>query len=56
MALGLTQPQTEMCTMNTSWGGKGTQYIGLTLPPSCVDCLGIREPQPLGTLRACPGL
>jgi hypothetical protein len=23
------------------------------LPPSCVDCLKIREPQPPGTLKAC---
>jgi hypothetical protein len=27
-----------------------------TLPPSCADCLEIWEPQPPGTLRACPGL
>jgi hypothetical protein len=27
-----------------------------TLPPSCADCLEILEPQPPGTLRACPGL
>jgi len=26
------------------------------LPPSCVDCLEIWEPQPPGTLKACPGL
>jgi len=38
-------------------GGKGGQCIGLTtLPPSCDDCLEIWEPQPPGTLRACPGL
>jgi len=38
-------------------GGKGGQCVGLTtLPPSCADCLGIWEPQPPGTLRACPGL
>jgi hypothetical protein len=37
--------------------GKGSRYIGLTtLPLSCADCLEIREPQPPGTLRACPGL
>jgi len=24
------------------------------LPPSCADCLEIWEPQPPGTLRACP--
>ena len=27
-----------------------------TLPPSSADCLEIWEPQPPGTLRACPGL
>jgi hypothetical protein len=26
------------------------------LPPSCADCLEIWEPEPPGTLRACPGL
>jgi hypothetical protein len=37
--------------------GKGGQYIGLTtLPPSCADGLEIWEPQPPGTLGACPGL
>jgi len=38
-------------------GGKGSQCIGLTtLPPSCAACLEIWEPQPPGTLGACPGL
>ena len=38
-------------------GGKGDQCIGLTtFPPSCADCLEIWEPQPRGTLRACPDL
>ena len=38
-------------------GGKGGRFVGLTtLPPSCADCLEIWEPQPPGTLRACPGL
>jgi len=37
--------------------GKGGQFLGLTtLPPSCVDCLEIWEPQPPRTLRVCPGL
>jgi hypothetical protein len=37
--------------------GKGSRCLGLTnLPPSCTDCLEIWEPQPSGTLRACPGL
>ena len=57
MALGMTLPLTEMSTRNISWGGKGGRCIGLTtLLPSCVDCLEIWEPQPPGTLRACPGL
>jgi hypothetical protein len=34
MALGLTQPLTEMSTRNLPWG-KGGQHVGLTtLPPS----------------------
>jgi hypothetical protein len=37
-------------------GGKGGQCVGLTLPFLCADCLEIWEPQPPGTLRACPGL
>jgi hypothetical protein len=57
MALGSTQPLTEMSTRNISWGGKGGRCIGLTtLPPACADFLEIWELQPPGTLRACPGL
>ena len=57
MALGLTQPLTEMSTRNIFWGGKGGRCVGLTtLPPSCAYCLEIWEPQPPGTLGACPGL
>jgi len=38
-------------------GGKGGRCLGLTtLPPSCANYLDIWEPQPPGTLRACPGL
>jgi hypothetical protein len=56
VALGSTQPLTEMRTRNISWGSKGSRCIGLTaLPPSCAKCL-IWEPQPPGTLRASPGL
>jgi len=56
MALGLTQPLTEMSTRNIFWG-KGGRCVGLTtLPLSCADFLEIWEPQPPGTLRACPGL
>jgi len=56
VALGLTQPVTEMSTRNISWRDEGGRYVGLTtLPPSCASCLEIWEPQPSGTLRACPG-
>jgi hypothetical protein len=56
MALGLTQPLTEMST-NNIFGYKGGRCVRLTtLPPSCVFCLDIWEPQPPATLRACPGL
>jgi hypothetical protein len=38
-------------------GGKARWCIGLTvLPHSPADCLDILEPQPSGTLRACPGI
>jgi len=61
VAMGLTQPLTEMSTRNILWlggrGGTGGRSVGLTtLPPSCADCLEIYEPQPPGTLRTCPGL
>jgi hypothetical protein len=37
--------------------GKAGRCMGLTtLTPSYADCLEILEPQPPGTLRACPGL
>jgi len=55
MALELTQLLTEMSSRNISWG-IGSWCIGLILPPSCAECLEIWEPQPPGTLRACPGL
>jgi hypothetical protein len=36
---------------------EGGRCVGLvTLPPLCADCHEIWEPQPPGTLRACPGL
>jgi len=38
-------------------GGKGGRCVGMTsLPPSCANCFEIWEPQPPGTLRACPGM
>ena len=36
--------------------GKGGRCVGLTLPPSCTDCLEIWEPQLPRTLRARPGM
>ena len=42
MALGSTQPLTEMSNGNRSWGGKGGRCVGLTtLPNSCAKCLKI---------------
>ena len=56
MALGLTQPLTEMSTTNISWG-KGGWCVGLiTLLPSCADFIEIWELHPPGTLRACNGI
>jgi len=38
-------------------GGKGSWCVRLTtISLSCADCLEIWEPQPPGTLGACPGL
>jgi hypothetical protein len=45
MALGLTQPLTEMITRNISWGESG-RCVGLTtLTRSCADSSKIWEPQ-----------
>jgi hypothetical protein len=56
MALGSTQPLTEMSTRNIS-RGRGGRFVELTtLPPLCADCPDIWEPQPPGTRRACPDL
>ena len=50
MALGSTQPLKKWVP-GTYPGGKGGQSIRLTtLPPLCVDCLEIWEPQPPGNL------
>lgn len=38
-------------------GGKGGQWVGLTiLPPSCVDCFEIWDPQPQGSVKDCAGI
>jgi hypothetical protein len=53
MDLGLNQPLKEISKDK----GKDGRCVGLTtLPPSCVDCLEVWEPQPPGNLRACSGL
>ena len=56
MTLGSTL--TEMSNRNISWSGRCVRLT--TLPPSCADCLEIREPQPterfgsvLGLYRDC---
>jgi len=52
--MGSTQPLAEIEYQEYFLGGKGGQCVGLTtLPPSCADCLEMRELQPSGTLRAC---
>jgi len=56
MALGSTQPLTEMSTRNASWGWRQPLRRAENLTTLCADCLEIWEPQPPGTLRACPGL
>ena len=54
MTLRSTQPLTEY--QGYFLGGKGGRRLGLTaLLHSCADCLEIWQPQPRGTLRACPG-
>jgi hypothetical protein len=56
MAMGLTQPPSEMST-SISWWGKGGRCVGLTtLPYSCAKCLEIWESYPPGTLTAFRGL
>ena len=56
MALGSTQPLTEMSTRCISWG-KGSRCIRLTtLPPSCAVVMksgNLNFPEPSGPLQAC---
>jgi hypothetical protein len=57
MALGVDSASNRNEYQEYFLGGKGGRCVELTtLPPSCADCLEIWEPQPPGTLRACPGL
>jgi hypothetical protein len=56
MALGTIQPLTEIVTRNIFWVKSGRCVVLAILPPSCANCLKIREPQTPGNLRACQGL
>jgi hypothetical protein len=51
------RPEVDWASNRNYPGGKGGRCVWpITLPPSCVDCLEIWEPQAPGTLRACPGI
>jgi hypothetical protein len=54
MAVGLTQPLTEMSTRNRNVGVKGGRRVGLrTLPPYVSRSSKVMwEPRPLATLGA----
>jgi hypothetical protein len=59
IALGSTQPLTEMSTRNISWGKAGWSVGLTTLPLSSADCLKIWESQPpehSGPVKACNGI
>jgi len=56
MALGSNQPLTEMSTKNISWDKGGRYIVPTILSPSCAFFLEMWEPQPPGTLNACPVL
>jgi len=58
MALGSTQPLTEMSTRSISWGQRRPVHKADKLPPSCAvvtksENLNFLEPS--GPLRACNG-
>ena len=58
MAVGSTQPLTEMSTWCISWG-KGGRYVKLTtLPPSCAVVMksgNLKFLEPSGPFRVCKG-
>ena len=56
MALGSTQPLTEMSTRVLPGGKDGRSVKLTTSPPSCAECHEIWEPKPPGNLWATPGL
>jgi hypothetical protein len=55
MAVGSTQPLTEVRARNISWSKNG-QYVGLPLPLSFADGHEIWEPQTSVNLRVSSGL
>jgi len=60
MALGLTQPLTEMSTRNISWGGKGGRCIGLTTlhlyVPTVLKFGSLILLEPSGPVQPCNGI
>ena len=56
MALGSTQPLTEIGTENISWGWRRPVCRADNLSPSCANCFEMWELQTAETLMACPGL
>jgi hypothetical protein len=60
VALGLTQPLTEMSTRDISWGGKGGRCVGLTtLPPLhtiVLKSVTLNLMEHSGLLQACNGI
>jgi hypothetical protein len=58
MALGLTQPLTEMSTRNISWG-RGGRCVGLTYRlhvPIVLKSGNLNLLEPLGPVQACNGI
>ena len=58
MALGSTQPLTEMSTRRISWGKGGLCVRLTTLPPSCAIVMksgNLTFLEPSGPLQACNG-
>ena len=58
MALGSTQPLTEMSTRSISWGQRRQVLKADNLPPSCAvvtKCGNLNFLEPFGALRACNG-
>ena len=55
MALGSTQPLVKTSTRNIPGGTGGRCVMLITSPSLHVECHGIWEPKPPGTLWATPG-